>query len=459
MDYAAAVHKPCVINLSWGSHIGPHDGTSAFDQGCDLLAGRGKIIVGAAGNQGADSIYLAKSFSAIDTSLFSFIRFPGAAKGTNGQTVIDVWGIANQNFNVAVNIYNTTTDQYEAGTKYCSANINGIVVDTLYDLEAMPDSSFVTISTGINPLNNKPHAMLTIDNSKQDNPNKYIQVEITGKSTGIKAWAATGAAIFSGRGYGGNTLGGSTTCTVGELGGTGNNIISVGAYTSLNTYTALNGTTQTTRFPNPVGAIAPFSSKGPTADGRTKPDITAPGNAIISSVNRFDNIFTNSSNLVAAAVTSGSTNWYFAVNQGTSMSAPMVTGTIALWLQADPSLTSLQVKTYLADSAITDVFTGAIPAGGSNTWGYGKVDAYRGLKKVLNSVVYTFKGNGNWDDPSNWTNSIIPPGSLRAGSIIIDHAVGGKCILNVGQVISMNSSITVKAGKNLEVPGTLTIQQ
>lgn len=50
-DYAESVRKPCVINMSLGSHIGPHDGTSTFDQVADNLQGPGKLFAGAAGNR------------------------------------------------------------------------------------------------------------------------------------------------------------------------------------------------------------------------------------------------------------------------------------------------------------------------------------------------------------------------------------------------------------------------
>ncbi|MEI7983976.1 MAG: S8 family serine peptidase, partial [Bacteroidota bacterium] len=46
---AATVGKPAVVNLSLGSHIGPHDGTSLMDQAIDNLVGPGKIVAGAAG--------------------------------------------------------------------------------------------------------------------------------------------------------------------------------------------------------------------------------------------------------------------------------------------------------------------------------------------------------------------------------------------------------------------------
>ncbi|MEO6721649.1 MAG: S8 family serine peptidase [Ferruginibacter sp.] len=462
MDYASSVNKPCVINLSWVSHLGPHDGTSAFDKSCDLLAGPGKIIVGAAGNYGGDSIYLSKTFSGTDTSLFSFIKFPGSSPGTNGTTLIDIWGVPNQDFKVGVSIYNTATNLYEDNTAYYSGSTNATVLDTLFDdiaSIAAPHTCNISFSTGIAPLNNKPHVMLTLDNSGQGDIYRYLQIEIIGKNTQTKAWASAGGAIFTALGYGGNVKGGSTNSTVGEIGGTGNNIITVGAYSSLITYTALNGSAEVITTPTAVGDIAAFSSKGPTADGRTKPDITAPGNAVISAVNSFDNVFTTGSNLVAAVVPGNNRDWFFGVSHGTSMAAPMVTGIIALWLQADPTLTPSQVKTYLGDSAITDAFTGIIPASGSNIWGWGKVDAYRGLKKVLSSVVYTFSGNGNWNDPANWTNNIIPPANLMAGTILIDHTAGGKCILNVNQVISTNSNLTIKANRNLLIQGAFRISK
>lgn len=389
MNYAASVGKPCVINLSWGGHYGPHDGTSAFDQASASIVGAGKVIVGAAGNEGLDSIYLEKTFVGNDTTLFSFIKFPRSSITTKGKANIDIWGEPNQNFKVAINIFNSSTSQFIDYTDYFSCNVSGTHIDTLYDSDAtLKDTTFITILTEKNSFNNKPHAVIVIDNSRQDDQTNHVLVEVIGKSTQTKSWKYSGDyAIFSSRGYGGSVKAGSTNSTIGELGGTGNAIISVGAYTAKNNYTALNGSSQSIDFLVPVGEIAPFSSKGPTADGRTKPDITAPGNIVISSVNSFDNTFTSTTNNVVAGVTNGTKNWYFGVEQGTSMASPMITGIVALWLQANPNLTPTQIKTYLKDSAITDSYTGSIPVNGSNTWGWGKVDAYRGLKRIINAAL------------------------------------------------------------------------
>jgi len=386
INYATSVGKPCVINMSLGKHMGPHDGTSFLDKYCDGIVGQGKILVGAAGNEGVDALYIGKTYTSSDNKLYSFVQFPSSSKGTNGKTVIDIWGNQGQNFSVAVNIYNTNTNTFEDYTPYIDANSNSTNNYTLYDGDTFsPDPCNVTIATEVSGLNNKTHISLTIDNLGQDDNYRWAMIEIIATTGQTKMWAATGQAQFTNASKPLPWVNGSTNSTMGEIGGTGKNIITVGAYTSKNSWTALNGSNQSNGATN--GAIADFSSKGPTADGRTKPDITAPGNVIASSVNRFDTgNYPSSSNKVVSGVTSGTNNWYFATMEGTSMASPMVTGILALWLQAYPKLTPTQAKTLLKDNAYKDNYTGTIPASGNNTWGWGKVDAQYGLIDLLKKI-------------------------------------------------------------------------
>jgi uncharacterized repeat protein (TIGR01451 family) len=73
-------------------------------------------------------------------------------------------------------------------------------------------------------------------------------------------------------------------------------------------------------------------------------------------------------------------------------------------------------------------------------------------------ITYTFIGNGNWDVPANWSGNKIPPATLPVFStIIIDHIVGGQCLLNVTQNIATGASFIVNTGKNIVVPGLLKI--
>lgn len=76
----------------------------------------------------------------------------------------------------------------------------------------------------------------------------------------------------------------------------------------------------------------------------------------------------------------------------------------------------------------------------------------------VSSTVYTFTGNGNWDTPANWLNSIVPPDSVATGAqIIIDPVVGGECLLNKYYKLSPGATLTVVTGKILRIPDYLQI--
>src|SRR6185295_18150759 len=119
------------------------------------------------------------------------------------------------------------------------------------------------------------------------------------------------------------------------------------------------GNTSFTSFGN-LGLIATFSSPGPTRDGRTKPDIAAPGNKIETAM---------SSN---ATVSSGDIAFdgkHEAIS-GTSFSSPYTAGIVALRLQQNPSLTTAQALSALQATARGDAQASGLP---NNTWGSGKV--------------------------------------------------------------------------------------
>ena len=78
-------------------------------------------------------------------------------------------------------------------------------------------------------------------------------------------------------------------------------------------------------------ALASFSSRGPTTDGRIKPDLTATGVSIM-------------------APQAGTEDGYVAFS-GTSMASPFAAGTAALVLDANPQLTPDEVRDVLTSTA------------------------------------------------------------------------------------------------------------
>ena len=99
-----------------------------------------------------------------------------------------------------------------------------------------------------------------------------------------------------------------------------------------------------------IGDLLPFSSRGPALDGLLKPDLVAPG-------------------VLTAAWSGDSTNYRTAA--GTSVSAPVVAGAIALYFERHPEATNRDVWRALTESAASDEFTGETP---NYDWGYGKLD-------------------------------------------------------------------------------------
>ena len=97
--------------------------------------------------------------------------------------------------------------------------------------------------------------------------------------------------------------------------------------------------------------VAAFSSRGPSAiDGTSKPDVVAPGVAIESTADAGSALFAlNPRGRVWGSVQTVSQP-YLSLT-GTSMAAPIVTGTVALMLQANPALTPNAVKAILQFTA------------------------------------------------------------------------------------------------------------
>lgn len=133
-------------------------------------------------------------------------------------------------------------------------------------------------------------------------------------------------------------------------------VVTVGAVDSMNTLDMSDDT------------VASFSAYGITEDGYSKPDLVAPGRNIVS--------------LLASTTARSYTNHpanrvdnYVFRMSGTSASAPMVSGAVALLLQDEPTLTPDQVK-YRLKATANKSWSGY----SSNKAGAGYLDIYAAVK-------------------------------------------------------------------------------
>jgi len=153
--------------------------------------------------------------------------------------------------------------------------------------------------------------------------------------------------------------------------------------------------------------LAPFSSYGMTQDGFAKPDVVAPGRRIVSTL--------APGSVLAQRYVSRITDGNYLRLSGTSTSAPIVTGAVALLLSRYPGLTPNQVKGILTGSAASvagliggakalDIAAALTLAGTGN---YGNANAGLTPSTGLgNSGPGSGSGNDSvWDD-SIWDDSI-----------------------------------------------------
>ena len=130
----------------------------------------------------------------------------------------------------------------------------------------------------------------------------------------------------------------------------------------------------------PLNKINYTSSRGPASDGRVKPDVTAPGGMIFSSVSSYSDYYKESSTNTVARATINGKSYYWGQMTGTSQASPFVAGVIATWLEANPELSPEDIQLILNKTARQDSHTGACP---NSIYGYGKIDALAGIKEVL----------------------------------------------------------------------------
>jgi hypothetical protein len=161
----------------------------------------------------------------------------------------------------------------------------------------------------------------------------------------VAAWRASGIFPVFAAGNTGNSSGCGTVQSPGDYA----QAVAVGALDSAN-------------------SLASYSSIGPSADGRLKPDITAPGSGIASTFADLTQIYNTLS--------------------GTSMATPHVVGSVALLWSANPSLIGDYDRTYqllgqtavpvTSDARFDSEFYESchVSASPNNIYGYGRLDAY-----------------------------------------------------------------------------------
>jgi subtilisin family serine protease len=364
---AASRGEPAVVNLSIGTQEGPHDGTLDLDRLLNALTGPGRIIVAAAGNEGADHLHGRITLTSSGTQSMTMLvpHYTPSPSANDDYLIISSWYPAADRVAFSLVAPNgtvlgpvapgdslpaqgTSSGYVDIYNNSSSAGGDHEIYVQIYDPPGSPPPAAGTWSFRFTPVSLGGSGVT----------DSYIETSNLGDGS-LATWVAGG--VFGG---------------VINAPGDADSVICVGAHVTKVCWPALDGSTRCFNPAPQLGSIANFSSQGPRRDGVLKPDLTAPGFGVASS--KATTVFFSPD-----AVTSDGTH---VVLSGTSMSTPHVTGAVALLLghhihaQDSPS----EVRAALRAAARADAFTGAVP---NAIWGYGKLDIASVLGPALDVTV------------------------------------------------------------------------
>ena len=337
-DEADALGLPAVVNLSLGGHDGPHDGTSLFEEGLDQLANSsGRAIVVSAGNEGDQPIHTSGSLSG---TYETFGIVPD-----DWEMELAIWYPGSSSFSVSITPPGGTPIRAATGE------------DTGYITTTAGTLSIDNASAGVNPSNGDNEAFIRLSNV-QAGEVWAVQINDLGGGGKYDAWVVTPD---------GSILGGDSVSTIDEP-GNGHHVITVGSMNSKASWPSLSGQ-QDHSDSYPLGHLSGFSSRGPTRDGRLKPEICAPGAWVCAAA---------SSNAPQPGYLMHPDGMHV-MEIGSSMASPHVAGAIALLFEHDRSLTPTEIRTVLTTTAASNAYTASLPGPG---WGWGLLDVMSAIESV-----------------------------------------------------------------------------
>lgn len=371
---ADSLGLPAVMNLSVGDYLGSHDGDDPASELMEQLidAKRGRIIVGAMGNSGAQGNYHLKGKIYNDTNFVWFKNNPTNQIKANS-IYFDWWSdtassanlniafAANSSINYAqtpyTNFYNVknlasyTVDTLKKfnGTKLGIVEIYKTPIGKTYEIEVLIrdyDSLnylYQLAISGVGEFDLWSGKWIRLNDMETNLPSPIVFPSITkylrpdSLSTIVSSWACS------------------------------EKIITVGNIRNRLTHINNNGAVHPYSATPPVGYISFNSSRGPARRGEMKPDVASNGDMMMGAAPaymRMNPAYNGDLELGG---------WH-ARNGGTSMASPVVAGIAALYLEKCPSSS---YKDFIRDlHANTDIYAhyGTIP---NYTYGYGRVNAYK----------------------------------------------------------------------------------
>jgi hypothetical protein len=369
---AAALGRPAVVNVSLSSQAGPHDGTTLLEKALDALSGPGRIVVSGAGNAGDHRNTLPQ---VPNGPFHAQGRAGGPAHGLrvpayepspgplNDAALLELWYAGTDSITITVRSPRGHAVTAATGdTAFVETPGGAVIIDNARE--------------GPSPLNGDHGAVIAIVDTEAEFPPDpgLWTIELTRGGTSTTGgdyhlWLVGSSFRTEGMVA---LEGGTTNRYLVGVPASADRVLAAGAHTTRHEWTGIDGDQ---RYPDreQLGDIAYFSSPGPRRDGVVKPDLTAPGKVVISSLSRDATLW----NAVPWLIEADSVHVGLL---GTSVSSPQLTAATAILLQVEPLLTPEEVRELVRGGAASDRF---VPADLPHpVWGAGKLDAAAAVQRL-----------------------------------------------------------------------------
>ena len=383
--YARQINAPVVLSASLNSHEGPHNGTGTMPELIDELS-HYVIPVFSVGNEGDKLLHIYKAFDEENSSLKAFLSrpFPFFDEQGNISRSIDsaVCGYSrnalgeNDTLSVQIGMLNRSSDEivWQTAPLTITPSQDEVYIEVLSDddeiLGEYMHGGLVFIYGNVIDGKLELH---TVVNGILDRRWPFFISLSSSSPIEMDLWETTDRfdAFDNMEGY----TYGDSDISCGDWTSTPN-VISVGDYVANTTKRVYTGDVSDESGNYTLNNITLYSSYGVSINGVAQPTVTAPGTNVVSSLSHY----TCNQEIAEWMQWQG---YPYGAMSGTSMSCPMVSGIIALWLQADSTLTLDDIKEVLAATSRNDEFTADSPI----RWGYGKIDAAAGIEYIKRTTA------------------------------------------------------------------------
>ena len=368
-DYADSQQKPCVVSFSEGYTPFMDNDDQLFSLFLSRLVGPGHILVSSAGNESQSLTYFRKPLGVEHAGSFIRVFNPTAQYRllSDGKPVVRL--IAYEERNVVERELllpmdsENWKDEQLIDTLFIQDDTCAVRITRYQPSLVEGKTGYWITLAGNRPFIEMDHLALVVEGAD-------CEAEVFGSSTQSfgnydtdKQWNAAEKSH--------NIL--APGCL--------EPAITVGSTSHRLTYTNINGDVIKNNRDTEPGRLSWFSSVGPAMDGSVKPDVTAPGNFVISSQSSFYlEAHPDATTHDVEHFDAGGRTYVWAAQSGTSMSTPVVAGIIALWLQANPTLSPDDIRDVLQRTCRHPEPQFTYP---NNLYGHGEIDAYRGLLDIL----------------------------------------------------------------------------